>query len=112
MASKLRMSIGDILHRGVVYSLVGISIWGVAMMGFVHRDTLQKGKGKHIFASCTVSFFLQMQDLLGLIYIRTHKALALQEATASAQKAQQDEASERALAEAAQSAFRGQNKSS
>ncbi|KAH9949282.1 hypothetical protein B0H21DRAFT_729478 [Amylocystis lapponica] len=46
MAIKLRMSISDILHRGVLYSLVGVSIWGIVMMGVVHRDTLRRGKGE------------------------------------------------------------------
>lgn len=43
---RLRMSIGDILHRALVYSLAGLSVWGIVMMGVVHRETLQRGKGK------------------------------------------------------------------
>jgi hypothetical protein len=35
----------DILHRGVVYSLVGLSVYGIAMSVSVHRDTLQRGRG-------------------------------------------------------------------
>ncbi|PCH35715.1 Acylphosphatase [Wolfiporia cocos MD-104 SS10] len=43
MAGKPRMSIGDILHRGVVYTLFGISVWGIVMMGLIHRDTIKRG---------------------------------------------------------------------
>jgi Cytochrome oxidase c assembly len=35
----------DILHRGIVYSLVGLSVLGVGMGVAVHRDTLQRGRG-------------------------------------------------------------------
>lgn len=35
----------DILHRGVVLSLVGLSAYGVLMSVAVHRDTIQRGKG-------------------------------------------------------------------
>ncbi|KAF8234377.1 hypothetical protein L208DRAFT_1359604 [Tricholoma matsutake] len=34
----------DILHRGIVYSLVGLSVYGIAMSFAVHRDTLQRGR--------------------------------------------------------------------
>jgi len=86
MAFKLRMPITDILHRGVLYSLVGLSVWGIVMMGAVHRDTLQRGK----------------------------EALAQQERAVAAQqtKVSEEESNEIALAEAAQRAFRGSSKQS
>ncbi|KAF9563015.1 hypothetical protein CPC08DRAFT_687142 [Agrocybe pediades] len=39
-----RLPIADILHRGVVYSLVGLSVYGVVMSVLIHRDTLQRGR--------------------------------------------------------------------
>ncbi|KAI0343449.1 hypothetical protein BDW22DRAFT_1483505 [Trametopsis cervina] len=38
------LPLGDLLHRTFLYSLVGISGWGVFMMGAVHRDTLKRGR--------------------------------------------------------------------
>jgi len=81
MAGKLRLSITDIIHRGVVYSLVGLSVWGVVMMGVVHRDTLRRGR----------------------------EALALKEA--EKQKEQAEQANELALAEAAQASLQRGGKS-
>ncbi|TFK45040.1 hypothetical protein BDQ12DRAFT_674015 [Crucibulum laeve] len=69
----------DILHRGVVYSLVGISIWGVGMSVAVHRDTLRRGR----------------------------EIMAQREASASQQ--QLDEQHELELAAKAQSAIRGRD---
>jgi hypothetical protein len=37
--------LADVLHRGFLYSLVGISGWGIYMMGAVHMDTLRRGRG-------------------------------------------------------------------
>ncbi|OBZ69573.1 Acylphosphatase [Grifola frondosa] len=37
---------GDILHRGLVYSLFGITLWGIYQIGSVHRDTLRRGRGR------------------------------------------------------------------
>ena len=45
MAFRTRLSIGDILHRGVVWSLFGITVWGAVMIGVVHRNTLAAGRG-------------------------------------------------------------------
>jgi len=39
-----RLSLTDILHRGVVYSLVGLSVYGVVMSVVIHRDTLKRGR--------------------------------------------------------------------
>lgn len=78
---RLRMSIGDILHRALVYSLAGLSVWGIVMMGVVHRETLQRGK----------------------------EALAAQEATQL--KENEEQANEQALAEAAQAALQRSGKS-
>ncbi|KAF9012668.1 hypothetical protein BDQ17DRAFT_718773 [Cyathus striatus] len=40
-----RLSLIDYLHRGVVYSLVGLTVWGVGMSVAVHRDTMRRGRG-------------------------------------------------------------------
>ena len=45
MSARPRMSVTDILHRGLLYTLVGITVWGVVMIGVVHRDTLKRGRG-------------------------------------------------------------------
>ncbi|KAI3612048.1 hypothetical protein WG66_016090 [Moniliophthora roreri] len=39
-----RLSILDILHRGVVYSLAGVTLWAVVSSVAVHRHTIQAGK--------------------------------------------------------------------
>lgn len=43
--SMARLPLSDILHRGVVYSLAGLSVYAVAMSIFIHRDTMQRGRG-------------------------------------------------------------------
>ncbi|KAF8870887.1 hypothetical protein BD779DRAFT_1454740 [Infundibulicybe gibba] len=35
----------DILHRGVVWSLVSLSAYGIFLGASVHRDTMQRGRG-------------------------------------------------------------------
>src|SRR5579863_3849371 len=40
-----RLSAADILHRGVVLSLVGVCVWGIGTGILVHRDTLRMGRG-------------------------------------------------------------------
>ena len=42
---RARLSAADILHRGVVLSLVGVCIWGIGTGILVHRDTLRMGRG-------------------------------------------------------------------
>jgi len=39
-----RLPLSDILHRGVVYSLAGLSVYAVVMSVFIHRDTMQRGR--------------------------------------------------------------------
>ncbi|RPD57377.1 hypothetical protein L226DRAFT_537471 [Lentinus tigrinus ALCF2SS1-7] len=79
MAIRTRLSIGDILHRGLVWSLFGVSVWGIVMIGVVHRNTLAAGRG----------------------------ALAKQEAlTRSVPVQSEEEKNEIALAEAAQAALK------
>ncbi|EKM53637.1 uncharacterized protein PHACADRAFT_260096 [Phanerochaete carnosa HHB-10118-sp] len=39
-----QVPIGDILHRGLLYTLVGITGWGVYMIGAVHMDTMRRGR--------------------------------------------------------------------
>ena len=40
-----RLSVADILHRGVVLSLIGVCVWGIGTGILVHRDTLRMGRG-------------------------------------------------------------------
>ncbi|KAI0001691.1 hypothetical protein BJV77DRAFT_938233 [Russula vinacea] len=42
---RARLSAADILHRGVVLSLLGVCVWGIGTGIFVHRDTLRMGRG-------------------------------------------------------------------
>lgn len=37
--------IPDLIHRTVVYGLVGVCVWGVGTGLMVHKDTLQRGQG-------------------------------------------------------------------
>jgi len=39
-----RLPLSDILHRGVVYSLVGLTVSSAVMAVFVHLDTMQRGR--------------------------------------------------------------------
>lgn len=39
--------IGDILHRGLLYTLVGVTGWGIYMIGAVHMDTMRRGRGAY-----------------------------------------------------------------
>jgi len=39
-----RLPLTDILHRGVVYSLAGLSVCAVVASVFIHRDTMQRGR--------------------------------------------------------------------
>ncbi|KAI0061090.1 hypothetical protein BV25DRAFT_1806184, partial [Artomyces pyxidatus] len=45
-SSTMGLPISDILHRGVVTSLVGICVWGIATGYMVHRDTMRRGRGE------------------------------------------------------------------
>jgi Cytochrome oxidase c assembly len=45
---RTRLSAADILHRGVVLSLVGVCVWGIGTGVLVHRDTLRMGRGTYI----------------------------------------------------------------
>jgi hypothetical protein len=42
--ARPRLSIGDYLHRGIVYSLAGLSLYAVVMSVLVHRDTIKRGQ--------------------------------------------------------------------
>lgn len=44
-----QLPLGDLLHRGLLYSLVGVTGWGVFMIGAVHVDTMRRGKGMFAF---------------------------------------------------------------
>ncbi|PPQ89006.1 hypothetical protein CVT25_005105 [Psilocybe cyanescens] len=39
-----RLPLVDILHRGVVYSLAGLTVYGVVMSVLIHRDTIRRGE--------------------------------------------------------------------
>ncbi len=45
-----RLSIYDILHRGFVLSLVGLSVSGIYLGWTVNQDTLRRGRGE--FTRC------------------------------------------------------------
>ncbi|KAI1788309.1 hypothetical protein LXA43DRAFT_645390 [Ganoderma leucocontextum] len=45
MAFRTRLSVADIFHRGFVWSLFGVTVWGAVMIGVVHRNTLAAGRG-------------------------------------------------------------------
>jgi hypothetical protein len=45
---RTRLSAADILHRGVVLSLIGVCVWGIGTGILVHRDTLRMGRGTYI----------------------------------------------------------------
>ncbi|TFK83436.1 hypothetical protein K466DRAFT_262919 [Polyporus arcularius HHB13444] len=82
MAIRTRLSVMDMLHRGFVWSLLGVSVWGIVMIGVVHRNTLAAGRG----------------------------ALAKQEALAkTVPVVSEEEKNEVALAEAAQAAFKARS---
>ncbi|KAI9512511.1 hypothetical protein F5148DRAFT_849695 [Russula earlei] len=42
--ARTRLSVADILHRGVVLSLVGVCVWGIGTGILVHRDTVRMGR--------------------------------------------------------------------
>ncbi|CAL1712056.1 unnamed protein product [Somion occarium] len=42
--NPFKLPIGDLLHRGFIYSLAGVTVWGAIMIGMVHRDTLKRGQ--------------------------------------------------------------------
>ena len=46
--ARTRLSAADILHRGVVLSLVGVCVWGIGTGFLVHRNTVQMGRGMRI----------------------------------------------------------------
>ncbi|KAH9968629.1 hypothetical protein BC827DRAFT_1121449 [Russula dissimulans] len=84
---RARLSVADILHRGVVLSLVGVCIWGIGTGIFVHRDTVRMGRGSHISSR--------------------FRSLPADKNLLREQKVQ--EANEQRWAEAAQAVFRGRS---
>jgi hypothetical protein len=42
----MRMPVADVLHRGLVTSLFGLTLYGVFMGVAIHRDTLRRGRGE------------------------------------------------------------------
>jgi Cytochrome oxidase c assembly len=43
--ARAHLSVADVLHRGVVLSLIGVCVWGIGTGILVHRDTLRMGRG-------------------------------------------------------------------
>ncbi|KAG7091255.1 hypothetical protein E1B28_010304 [Marasmius oreades] len=39
-----RIPLLDVLHRGVVYSLAGLSVWAIVSSVAVHRNTIRSGR--------------------------------------------------------------------
>ncbi|KAI0629714.1 hypothetical protein C8Q77DRAFT_1065670 [Trametes polyzona] len=95
MAIRTRLSIGDILHRGLVWSLLGVSVWGIVMIGVVHRNTLQAGRAScyRQRGTCIYPTFMSSTDVLTTDRV-------------------QDEQNEISLAEAAQAALKGRSQQS
>ncbi|KAH9856738.1 hypothetical protein C2E23DRAFT_721485 [Lenzites betulinus] len=89
MAIRPRLAVSDVLHRGLVWSLLGVSVWGIVMMGVVHRETLKAGRGAHMQA-------LARQEALG-------------QTPQVAPSPKEDEQKEIDLAEAAQAALKGRS---
>lgn len=56
----MRIPITDLLHRGVVTSLFGLTIYGVFMGVAVHRDTLKRGRGELSFSLHTSAHNLML----------------------------------------------------
>ncbi|KAI0333336.1 hypothetical protein GY45DRAFT_1344226 [Cubamyces sp. BRFM 1775] len=88
MAVRPRLAVSDILHRGLVWSLLGVSVWGLVMMGVVHRETLRAGREVQALAR---------QEALGEVPVPNVK---------------EDEQNEISLAEAAQAVLKGRSKQS
>lgn len=42
---KSRLGFYDLLHRGAVFGLVGITGWGIFMMGAAHFSIMRRGEG-------------------------------------------------------------------
>ncbi|KAF9479093.1 hypothetical protein BDN70DRAFT_879159 [Pholiota conissans] len=82
-----RLPLTDILHRGVVYSLAGLSVYGVVMSVLIHRDTMRRGRG-----------IMAEREALGL-------------PTTPEKKKIQPEDVEKSLAEQAQAIFQKRNAS-
>ena len=65
-----RMSVFDYLHRGFVFSLVGIAGYGIFMMGAIHFDTMRRGKGASPpFSSCLCIRFVRLANSPGLCVV-------------------------------------------
>ncbi|KJA28743.1 hypothetical protein HYPSUDRAFT_154778 [Hypholoma sublateritium FD-334 SS-4] len=39
-----RLPLSDIVHRGVVYSLAALTVYGVVMSVLIHQDTMKRGR--------------------------------------------------------------------
>jgi len=43
-----RIPVSDLLHRGLVFSLASLSVYGLFLGVMVHRETMEKGRRKSI----------------------------------------------------------------
>ncbi|KAF4621126.1 hypothetical protein D9613_000997 [Agrocybe pediades] len=59
-----RLPIADILHRGVVYSLVGLSVYGVVIEAEVGDPVVSSSK--NVFSSSERTEILKEREALGL----------------------------------------------
>ncbi|KAE9408734.1 hypothetical protein BT96DRAFT_669736 [Gymnopus androsaceus JB14] len=48
MKQLFKIPLLDIIHRSVVYSLAGLTAWTAFSALMIHRETLQKGRGKSL----------------------------------------------------------------
>ncbi|KAI0764382.1 hypothetical protein BD413DRAFT_494841 [Trametes elegans] len=98
MAFRTRLSVSDILHRGLVWSLLGVSVWGIVMIGAVHQNTLRAGR--EALAKQEALGEVQVPKQIGVLedWTRTHAGCDLDV---------QEEKKEIELAEAAQAVLKG-----
>ena len=46
--------IGDVLHRTLLYAIVGTTVGGMFMIGYIHNDTMRRGRGACCPESCSL----------------------------------------------------------
>jgi hypothetical protein len=64
-----RIAIGDLVHRTVVVSLVGLTVLGIGAGYAIHQDTLKRGRGLWILSPCkfeVLTFYQRCAILMNL----------------------------------------------